>query len=142
MAERLGKVAEERAGFPIDLFGVQPDVVRHPDQLVDQGRRFLEPALARVRFGEPERTSHECAVLAGKAVLAEVPRHQWPLSEFASDRVDRSAQSWRKRIVVAGDHPEEQRAVERLFVGAARVAALVPRITAALDEIADAVALA
>src|SRR6202047_1669228 len=73
MRERLRKVAQRLARRP-RLLGVQPQVVRVGQHLLEDEPRLLQPAGARQRLDQPERTHVERPLAAGQPV-AGAPAH-------------------------------------------------------------------
>ena len=63
-----------------------------------------------------------------------------PVGELPPDGVDGADQSWRRRLVVAGDHAQQQRCIQPILVRASRVAAFALGVAAGLDELADLLA--
>jgi hypothetical protein len=90
MRQSLREVPEEVSCLDVDLLGVQPDVVREPDELVHQRAGFVEAALVDVGFGEPERAGDERAVLARQPVVTDVAMEKRAVPELAPHRVDGS----------------------------------------------------
>ena len=83
MREALREVAEELAASRVDLLRVEADIVRAPDQLVEQLRGGVDPTPLRVRVGEPERAGDEGAFGPGQAVVAVVTADERTRRELA-----------------------------------------------------------
>src|SRR5690606_395551 len=73
VSERLGEVPEELARARIDLFAVQPDVVRVPEHALEDAFAALDVAREDQRIREPEGADREYALAARQAVRVDIP---------------------------------------------------------------------
>jgi hypothetical protein len=85
MDEGLWEVAEELSGDRIDLFGVQPDVVGVPEQLVEEDGSLVRSTGLRECVGEPDRAREKRAVLALDTVVADVAPDERPVGELSAE---------------------------------------------------------
>src|SRR5262245_64510457 len=88
--ERLREVAQVLA-VGTELLGVEPDVVRVPEHLLEHEPRLLRVARAGEHFCVPERAHVERALLAhhavGRGIADAVAEHQRVLDEVVLDRL-------------------------------------------------------
>src|SRR2546422_4395292 len=88
VGERLREVAEQLAGAP-DLLGVEAEMVRVGEHLVEDEQCLVQPARAGKRLDVPERANRERALGALDPVrrgLDVVGEHEAVRDELARDR--------------------------------------------------------
>src|SRR6188508_3656401 len=95
MRERLWDVAEQLAGFRVDLLGEEADVVRERDRVVHERLSTLETPGPCESLHEPERTGEEGTFELLRTAVAVDER---PLGELLLDGGDRAGHALASRI--------------------------------------------
>src|SRR4051812_4311100 len=110
MAEPLREVAEESAGFRIDLLREQADVVRLRRHLLHRRPRLVDAAGPGERLDQPERAGDERTL---RTLLAAVAVEQ-PAAriEILSDGVDHVREPLARRIEEVHPRAAKQAGVE------------------------------
>src|SRR5205823_672645 len=118
---------------------VEAEVVREWQELLHRRPSLVHAARSRKRLDEPEGAGEERALLP---LLAAVAVEQRPAcGELLADRRDRAGDALAGRLGEAHARRAQHRRVELLRVRVEGVGAASLREAAALDEVADGVAL-